>query len=98
MKTTREMIEVMQAYVDGKAIQSADIWESQYIDNSCPRWDWPHVDYRIKPKPKVKRWLWAYKTIAGGWTTTHIFFTEEEAIKFYKNPIKIESSMIEVDE
>lgn len=52
MKTTKEKIEVMQAYVDGKQIQ---VWLSttgwtDIVREPC--WEWSDCDYRIKPEPK----------------------------------------------
>ena len=49
MKTTKEMIEVMQAYDRGEQIQILDIngiWE----DKEYPYWNWTKCDYRVKPK------------------------------------------------
>lgn len=54
MKTTKEMIEVMQAYDRGEQI------EMKFLDNDdClwttikdPLWDWYESDYRVKPKKK----------------------------------------------
>ena len=49
MKTTKEMIEVMQAYDRGEQVQLLNIdgnWE--YKDN--PSWNWTKFDYRVKPK------------------------------------------------
>ena len=49
MKTTKEMIEVMQAYERGEQIQILDIngiWE----DKEYPYWNWAQCDYRVKPK------------------------------------------------
>ena len=50
METTKEMIEVMQAFEDGKTIQQT--FEYKWVDTICPNWDWLHSDYRIKPEPK----------------------------------------------
>lgn len=51
--TTKEKIEVMQAYEDGKAIEESLIdsthWKSVTI--SKPVWDWRNRSYRIKPEP-----------------------------------------------
>lgn len=49
MKTTKEMIEVMQAYERGEQIQILDIncfWE----DTEHPYWNWTQCDYRVNPK------------------------------------------------
>ena len=50
MKTTKEMIEVMQAYDRGEKIESGygDVW----VDIDMPEWSWGLRDYRVKPKPK----------------------------------------------
>ena len=49
MKTTKEMIEVMQAYERGEQIEAFynGVWEDIYI----PEWSWGLRDYRVKPKP-----------------------------------------------
>ena len=51
MKTTKEMIEVMQAYDRGEQIQLLNrvgIW----VDIDMPEWNWELRDYRVKPKTK----------------------------------------------
>jgi len=52
---TKEMIEVMQAFEDGKEVQSR-YSESElgadWFEASDPCWDWDEFEYRIKPEPK----------------------------------------------
>ena len=51
MKTTKEMIEVMQAYDRGEQIQLLNrlgVW----VDIDMPEWSFGLRDYRVKPKPK----------------------------------------------
>ena len=48
MKTTKEMIDVMQAYVIGEQIECFN--DEQWKDVNNPIWDWLHNDYRVKPK------------------------------------------------
>lgn len=50
MKTTKEMIEVMQAFERGEKIEAFynGVWEDIYI----PEWSWGLRDYRVKPKKK----------------------------------------------
>ena len=51
MKTTKEMIEVMQAYDRGEQIEF--VYEGmEWRNASNPVWDWNHFDYRVKPKTK----------------------------------------------
>ena len=51
MKTTKEMIEVMQAYLDGEQIEESidkKVWFT------CePIWNWAKCDYRVKKKAYV---------------------------------------------
>ena len=51
MKTTKEMIDVMQAYNRGEQIQllnNIGIW----VDIDMPEWSWGLSDYRVKQKAK----------------------------------------------
>lgn len=50
MKTTKEMIEVMQAYERGEQIICFNAL-GEWIENK-PVWDWFHFDYRLKSKTK----------------------------------------------
>lgn len=51
MKTTKEMIDIMQAYESGEQIEIMNKFgEWIYIDK--PIWNWAIFDYRVKPKPK----------------------------------------------
>ena len=51
MKSTREMIKVMQAYVDGELCQvyNNGAWQDMDYGVVC-LFDWADHDYRIKPK------------------------------------------------
>lgn len=51
MKTTKEMIEVMQAFEEGGELQCYEPELKEWI-GCTPVWDWLHYDYRIKPEPK----------------------------------------------
>jgi hypothetical protein len=53
MKTTKEKIEIMQAFEDGEKIQ---IWDRLigWNDVALPKWQWNNCDYRIKPKPQPR--------------------------------------------
>lgn len=50
---TKNLIVVMQAYVDGKQIQYTDGESEYWIDVESPEWD-PNYDYRIKPEPEYR--------------------------------------------
>ena len=53
---TAERIKVMQAFVDGKAIEERRISfdHTEWIDNNNPEWRWDKFDYRIKLEPKYR--------------------------------------------
>ena len=51
MKTTKEKIEVMQAYVRGEQVQLLNI-DGNWEDIKSPTWSWGLRDYRVKPKKK----------------------------------------------
>lgn len=46
---TQEKIKVMQAYVDGKAIQCKEYGGAKWFDISSTTWNWHDCQYRIKP-------------------------------------------------
>ena len=50
MKTTKEMIEVMQAYDRGEQIEAG--YNGVWVDIDMPEWSWGLRDYRVKPKKK----------------------------------------------
>jgi hypothetical protein len=70
MNTTKEKIEVMQAFDEGKTIEfkwtEGDEWITLIINN--PHWNWDKNNYRIKPEPKKRlmtiKELWG-KTLVG---------------------------------
>ena len=48
--TTKEKIEIMQAYERGEQIQIYDSIHNEWKDIKTPSWDWMTSDYRIKSK------------------------------------------------
>ena len=50
IERTKRMIEVMQAYVDGEAVEANEIT----IDK--PSWDWSYHPYRIAKTPDTINW------------------------------------------
>nr|WP_314468900.1 hypothetical protein [uncultured Campylobacter sp.] len=47
---TDKMIEVMQAYTRGEAIEVSDKGAGNWSEIKCPLWDWNSFEYRVKPK------------------------------------------------
>lgn len=56
MKTTPEMIAVMQAYVDGKEIEALFGTDTAWIKVELPFWDWQRNNYRIREVPDSIDW------------------------------------------
>ena len=53
---TKEKIEIMQAYLDGKTIQYTDKSYKNWKDlQNEPLWNFKECYFRIKPKEKVKK-------------------------------------------
>lgn len=50
--TTKEMIEVMQAYDRGEQIERKDRCGNYWFLSPVPSWDWVQYEYRVKPKTK----------------------------------------------
>ena len=50
---TDEMIEVMQAYTKGEAIEVSVKGADDWSEIKCPLWDWNSFEYRVKPAKKV---------------------------------------------
>lgn len=77
MKTVKEMIEVMQAHLDGRKIEAKQTSEkySSWSDVGKPVWDWYGCDYRIKPE-EVKVYL--YRNRRTGALFASIYLCPEE--------------------
>ena len=82
--TTKEMIEVMQHYVNGGEVEfrvrkGGAALMKEWLTALNPPWDWATYDYRIKPGPKKTKtvWFWRIKT-TNEWFLTTCMYTEEE--------------------
>jgi len=56
VKNTRQIMEVMQAYLDGKKIERRHARgvgkETMWRVSKTPDWNWNHFDYRVKQEPR----------------------------------------------
>lgn len=64
---TIEAIKVMQAFVDGKEVQS--MYDGKWSTVHVPRWSWDDTKYRIKPTPVFRPWT-ADEVPYGAWIRT----------------------------
>ena len=64
IEETKAAIRIMQAYVDGKEVETMynGIWSLAH----APRWDWDDHDYRIKPTSVLRPWT-ADEVPLGAW-------------------------------
>lgn len=82
--TTKEKIEVMQAYLDGKQIQTRRLrrdkggW-ADWPNEGEPVWDFWSCEYRIKPEPRIPIEGWAVLYTTGSRAMTCVFGTRSEA-------------------
>lgn len=61
--THDEMIAVIQAHKEGKQIEYRTINpESPWVYVKNPKWDFPQIEYRVKPEPRT---FWLVSTPAG---------------------------------
>jgi len=54
IEETKEAIRIMQAFVDGKEVQS--MYDGKWASVTVPRWSWDDTQYRIKPTPVLRPW------------------------------------------
>jgi hypothetical protein len=55
MTTTREKIEIMEAFEAGKEIEYVMVRAPKptWLPATTPTWSWERCNYRIKPEPKL---------------------------------------------
>jgi hypothetical protein len=54
IEQTKESIRVMQAFVEGKDVES--MYEGKWVKIYVPRWNWDDTKYRIKPTATLRPW------------------------------------------
>ena len=93
MKTTKEMIEVMQAYDRGEKIESnyGGVW----VDIDMPEWSWGLRDYRVKQKKYVpfdtaEEFLAAQRAHGGDGLIT---ITEDGVLKKHDISVSLDGSV-----
>lgn len=80
--TKHPLAEILYAIADGKEVQQRTL---SYGTSEWKKLDYhsafslgiPNVEYRIKPKEKVKKWKWVFE-VHGELGVTEEHYTEEE--------------------
>ena len=85
---TDEMIEVMQAYVSGEAIEVSDKGANDWSEIKHPLWDWNSFEYRVKPKIVETLWYWEFK-MSDGWHISQTRMTRAQAQAFVGESVAI---------
>ena len=85
---TDKMIEVMQAYVRGEAIETSDKGANDWSEIKCPLWDWNSFEYRVKPKGYDLEWYWEFK-MSDGWHISQTRMTKAQAQAFVGESVEI---------
>jgi len=86
--STDEMIEVMQAYMRGEAIEISDADKDEWEYIKEPSWDWVNNDYRVKPKGYDLEWYWEFK-MSDGWHISQTRMTRAQAQAFVGDNVEI---------
>ena len=71
VQNTIEAIRVMQAFVDGRPIECAEVHKLNWGETLSPVWNWNNFTYRIKPTTKLRPWS-ADEVPLGAWMRTLI--------------------------
>ena len=64
------------AWVDGAQIEIHDDRTGLWLDNPAPCF-YESCEYRIKPKPKVKKWRWVARGYCTDHRTERLFVTDD---------------------
>lgn len=96
--TTKEMIEIMQAYDRGEQIEfiSKDLRSSaDWITMTQePYWNWAEFDYRIKPKQSYRPYKNADEFLQA--QKEHGIWLVSKRVSSYVMPVKLISQTIEI--
>jgi hypothetical protein len=88
-ETTEEKIAVMQAYVEGKEIQTLDRSCNEWVTTNDPMWAWNVCDYRVKPKPREWWFVDVYQSP---------LFDSREAAEEHRQVLRFHGMVIHVRE
>lgn len=96
MKTTKDMIEVMQAYDRGEQIEYCEREYPEHWDTCCfpPNWDWEHFNYRVKVTPTYRPYENAQEFLQA--QKEHGMYLKYYKSKAYKLPLCVYDDSIEV--
>lgn len=92
-----DLIVKWAANPDGYTVYSRTYDEAEWVATSSPMWR-EDLEYKLVPKPKVKKWRWVFKDIYGQLNLTSKWWTQESFENEFPNFTlvqKIDSTMIE---
>jgi len=96
--TAKEIIKVVQAFDNGKQIQSKFQNDKEWKDATNPIWDFSEKDYRVKPEQKLTPYALAEEFMDG--QTKHgpnikVIWEDQKDFLCYANPIRITDNYVE---
>lgn len=96
MNDLNHMVAVMQAWKEGKTIQSKlrAQGKDHWVDVAFPSWDWATFDYRVKPAEPRRVWLNWYPTKKC--RSSVCYDSREEAASFAIHDIAEQVEFVEV--
>lgn len=102
MTTKHKHYDLILAWAGGAKIQYAtELYPDKWEDIETPRWN-EKVDYRIKPKPKVKKSRWVIESATHGMFVSARYYSDisdvQKAVPGRRAVIPIPETMIEVEE
>jgi hypothetical protein len=96
--------EFIKAWADGQDVQRRTFGDSNWLDFCTMAWfEDADQEFRIKPKEKVARWLWAFfNPSTGNWELSKTFLSDFEVhydvLKQAFEHKKLEFTRMEFDE
>ena len=92
--TTKDMIEVMQAYDRGEQIERRDRCGNNWFLSPVPSWDWVQYEYRVKPKPTYRPYKNAAEFLAA--QKEHGMNIRRKGCNYYISPLYITDNIISI--
>ena len=98
MSNKHKHYDLLVAWAGGAKVEAQDRFDKSRWTKLMmfPIWD-PDQVYRVKPKPKVKRYFWIIKT-KGGYNISSMRYSEDDVKGAAGFIQKIDDSMVEVEE
>ena len=92
--TTKEMIEVMQAYERGEAIEWKSPYNGAWNRIYDPQWNWGSTEYRIMQEPTYRPYKSAQEFLKA--QKEHGMWLSSKQVVSYFMPVRLTGQIIEI--